>query len=126
MRLMRARSCSAPGSRELARLDDAALPRAFPGRDQARGPRPLSFATCLWRSEIPAVRNWRTRLVRLLDDASPLVRAMAVWAIAQLLPPSRVRECFGRDGRRSEAGCGCQGTMEGGPVVRGHFPSSAS
>ena len=28
--------------------------------------------------------------VRLLDDASPLVRAMAVWAVGRLLPPEAV------------------------------------
>jgi len=28
--------------------------------------------------------------VRLLDDASPLVRGMAVWAIGRLLPPETV------------------------------------
>ena len=28
---------------------------------------------------------------RLLGDASPLVRAMAVWALARLLPPDAVR-----------------------------------
>ncbi|MFL5024801.1 MAG: HEAT repeat domain-containing protein, partial [Microvirga sp.] len=28
--------------------------------------------------------------IRLLDDDSPLVRAMAVWALGRLLPPSAV------------------------------------
>ena len=59
--------------------------------------------------------------VALLDDASPLVRGMAVWAIAQLLPPSRVGRL--RSDGKSASRMRMSGTNGGAPHRSGTFPS---
>ena len=43
-----------------------------------------SCATCSSRSAIRAMRRLRAEAERLLDDASPLVRGAAVWALSRL------------------------------------------
>ena len=51
---------------------------------------------------------------RLLDDASPLVRAMAVWACARLLPQAVV------------AGLAAEHTQEADPAVREEWRQALS
>ena len=75
----------APPLAELARLDDAAFPRAVPRlADQAHRPRPLR-AQCADRHRQFGRAALAPEAERLLDDPSPLVRAMAVWALSQIL-----------------------------------------
>ena len=51
------------------------------------------------------------RAEALLSDASPLVRAMAVWALAQLMPPEYV-QFLRNTHERTEAGSGRASRME--------------
>jgi epoxyqueuosine reductase len=74
-----------PPLAELLALDDAAFRKRFAGTPVKRTGRDRVLRNALIAagnsgdaSLIPAVR-------RLLEDASPLVRAMAVWALAQLV-----------------------------------------
>jgi epoxyqueuosine reductase len=77
----------APLLAELAGLDDATFRRRFAGtaikrigRDRFMRNVAYALGNCSAReAALPAV-------VRLLDDASPLVRGAAVWALARLLP----------------------------------------
>jgi epoxyqueuosine reductase len=54
--------------------------------------------------------------VRLLDDPSPLVRAMAVWAAARLLPRDRVAE-LARNRVQDEADENVRGEWERGATL---------
>ena len=74
---------------ELARLDDAAFRKLFAGTPVKRTGR-----DCFVRNVLIAIGNsgdvgLAEEAVRLLDDASPLVRAMAVWAGSRLLSRER-------------------------------------
>ena len=75
----------APPLADLARLDDAAFRALFAGSaDQAHRARPLR-AQCADRHRQFGRRvASRREAERLLDDASPLVRGAAVWALARL------------------------------------------
>jgi epoxyqueuosine reductase len=84
---------SAPLLAELAALDDAAFRRLFSGSPVKRIGRDRFLRNVL----IAIGNSGEPRLVAvlrpLLDDASPLVRAMAVWALARLAGPSE----FGKE-----------------------------
>ncbi len=77
---------NAPPLAELARLDDAGVPRALrrQARSSASGAR-ASCATC----SIAIGNSGDAALAAVaperLDDEEPLVRGAAVWALAQLL-----------------------------------------
>jgi epoxyqueuosine reductase len=78
---------SAPRLADLARLDDATFRRVFAGSPIKRIGRDRFLRNVLIAlgnsgdpGQVPVTES-------LLDDASPLVRAMAVWALRQLLPP---------------------------------------
>ncbi|HMA16663.1 MAG TPA: tRNA epoxyqueuosine(34) reductase QueG [Kiloniellaceae bacterium] len=77
---------TAPRLRDLAGLDDAAFRQIFAGSPVKRVGRDR-----LLRNVMIAIGNSGDRSLapdaeRLLGDASPLVRAMAVWALWRLLP----------------------------------------
>jgi epoxyqueuosine reductase len=85
VRLQVREALRAPPLAELLALDDAAFRARFAGTPVKRTGRDRILRNALIaagnsgdRSLVPAVR-------RLLADASPLVRAMAVWALAQLV-----------------------------------------
>jgi epoxyqueuosine reductase len=76
---------AAPRLAELAALDDAGFREMFAGTAVKRTGRDrfvrnvlIALGNCGRREDADAVR-------RLLDDRSPLVRAMAVWALSRLL-----------------------------------------
>jgi epoxyqueuosine reductase len=76
--------------RELAQLDDPAFRARFAGTPVKRTGRDRFV-----RNVLIAIGNsgdvaLADEALRLLDDASPLVRAMAVWAIGRLLSPDAV------------------------------------
>ncbi|MBO1906633.1 tRNA epoxyqueuosine(34) reductase QueG [Microvirga sp. 3-52] len=76
--------------RELAQLDDPAFRVRFAGTPVKRTGRDRFI-----RNVLIAIGNsgdvaLADEALRLLDDASPLVRAMAVWAIGRLLSPDAV------------------------------------
>jgi epoxyqueuosine reductase len=87
----------APGLAELARLDDAAFRARF-----AKSPVKRIGRDRFVRNVLIAIGNSNDRALaaeaeRLLDDASPLVRGAAVWALSQLVE----REAF--EGRAAKA-----------------------
>jgi epoxyqueuosine reductase len=76
----------APRLADLARLDDAAFRKHFAGTPIKRTGRDRFIRNVLIAIGNSGDPGLADEAVRLLDDASPLVRAMAVWAVAQLLP----------------------------------------
>jgi len=77
---------NAPRLKDLLQLDDAAFRRVFAGSPIKRIGRDRfvrNLLIALGNSGAPAMAP---AAEVLLDDASPLVRAMAVWALARLLP----------------------------------------
>ncbi len=77
----------APRLAELASLDDAAFRRAFSGSPIKRTGRDRFVRNVLIAIGNSADRSLAPAAEQLLDDDSPLVRAMAVWALARLLDP---------------------------------------
>jgi epoxyqueuosine reductase len=79
----------APSLAELARLDDAAFRTLF-----AKSPVKRTGRDRFMRNVLIAIGNSGDAALaieakRRLDDASPLVRGAAVWALGRLLPPER-------------------------------------
>jgi epoxyqueuosine reductase len=82
-----------PRLADLARLDDTGFRTLFRGSAVKRTGRDRFV-----RNVVIAIGNSGDRelagvVEELLDDASPLVRAMAVWALAQLLDKARLHAC---------------------------------
>ncbi len=78
----------APALAELARLDDAAFRKRFAGSPIKRTGRDRfvrNVLIAIGNSGEPALA---AVALERLTDPSPLVRAMAVWALAQLAPPA--------------------------------------
>jgi epoxyqueuosine reductase len=85
-RLVQRDDLAAPSLAELAGLDDAAFRARFAGSPVKRAGRDRfvrNVLVAIGNSGTPALAR---EAVRLLDDPSPLVRAMAVWAAARLVP----------------------------------------
>jgi epoxyqueuosine reductase len=81
---------------ELARLDDAAFRERFAGTPIKRTGRDRFLRNVLiaiGNSGDPALA---AQAGAALDDASALVRAMAVWALARLSPPDTLRDLASR------------------------------
>lgn len=75
---------------DLARLDDPAFRARFSGTPIKRTGRDRFVRNVLVAIGNSGDAGLAEEAARLLDDASPLVRAMAVWALARLLPPEAV------------------------------------
>ena len=75
-----------PGLDELAALDDAAFRKLFVGSPVKRVGRDRFVRNVLIAIGNSGNADFIPVAERLLYDASPLVRAMAVWALAQLMP----------------------------------------
>ncbi len=78
---------AAPALADLVRLDDAAFRKLFSGSPIKRLGRDRFVRNVLIAIGNSGERPLATQAERLLDDNSPLVRAMAVWALRQLLDP---------------------------------------
>ena len=91
-RLAQRDDLAAPPLAELARLDEAAFRARFAGTPIKRTGRDRFVRNVLIAIGNSGAAALAAEAVRLLDDASPLVRGMAVWAAAQLLPPERIAE----------------------------------
>ncbi|HEY7662279.1 MAG TPA: tRNA epoxyqueuosine(34) reductase QueG [Xanthobacteraceae bacterium] len=81
-----------PGLAELARLDDAAFRRLF-----SKSPVKRTGRDRFVRNVLIAIGNsgdaaLAAAALRLVADASPLVRGAAVWALGRLLPRARLAE----------------------------------
>ena len=88
-RLAQREEFAAPALAELARLDDAAFRKRFAGTPIKRTGRDRFVRNILIAIGNSGEKVLAKEAVRLLDDPSPLVRAMAVWAAARLLPLER-------------------------------------
>ena len=75
-----------PGLAELSRLDDTGFRARFSGSPIKRTGRDRLVRNVLIAIGNSGAPELAAEACRLLDDASPLVRAMAVWALARLLP----------------------------------------
>ncbi len=76
----------APALADLARLEDAAFREVFAGSPIKRLGRDRMVRNVLIAIGNSGQPSLAVEAERLLPDPSPLVRAMAVWALAQLLP----------------------------------------
>ena len=95
-RLAQREEFAAPPLAELARLDDAAFRARFAGTPVKRTGRDRfvrNVLIAIGNSGEPALA---AEAVRLLDDESPLVRGMAVWAASRLLPVDGVADLAAR------------------------------
>ncbi|MBD2745324.1 tRNA epoxyqueuosine(34) reductase QueG [Microvirga sp. BT688] len=72
---------------DLARLDDPAFRTRFAGTPIKRTGRDRFIRNVLIAIGNAGDASLAEEAERLLDDASPLVRAMAVWTLGRLLPP---------------------------------------
>ncbi|MDN3627087.1 tRNA epoxyqueuosine(34) reductase QueG [Methylobacterium isbiliense] len=85
-RLAAREDLAAPPLRDLARLDDAAFRARFAGTPIKRTGRDRFLRNVLIAIGNSGDRTLVPDAVRLLDDPAPLVRGMAVWALARLAP----------------------------------------
>jgi epoxyqueuosine reductase len=89
-RLMQRDDLAALPLGELARLDDPAFRLKFSGTPIKRTGRDRFVRNVLIAIGNSGEPGLADEALRLLDDPSPLVRAMAVWALARLLPPESI------------------------------------
>ena len=102
MKLQARADLLAPDLRELADLDDAGFRRRFAGSPVKRIGRDRFVRNVLVAIGNSGDAALSSPAEARLDDASPLVRGMAVWALARLVPVERLREVAG-DLPRDEA-----------------------
>jgi epoxyqueuosine reductase len=86
-RLRQRDDLAAPPLADLARLDDAAFRQRFAGTPIKRTGRDRFVRNVLIAIGNSGDPGLAGEAVRLMGDASPLVRAMAVWAAGRLLAP---------------------------------------
>ncbi len=89
-RLMQRDDLAALPLGELARLDDPAFRAKFSGTPIKRTGRDRFVRNVLIAIGNSGDPGLAEEALRLLDDSSPLVRAMAVWALGRLLPPESI------------------------------------
>jgi epoxyqueuosine reductase len=82
-------STDSPPLAELLALDDAAFRKRFAGTPVKRTGRDRVLRNALIAAGNSADASLMPAVERLLGDASPLVRAMAVWALARLAEPEQ-------------------------------------
>ena len=113
---------TAPRLADLAALDDAAFRRLFAGSPVKRTGRDRFVRNVLIAIANSGLPELTTAARARLDDPSPLVRAMAVWALARLDPDTFERE---REKRRSEE-TDAAVLEEWETGTAGQFPTAAS
>ena len=85
-------SADNPPLAELLQLDDAAFRARFAGSPIKRTGRDRFVRNCLIAAGNSGDPTLLNGVERLLEDGSPLVRAMAVWALCELADPVRVKQ----------------------------------
>ena len=111
----------APHLAELAELDDASFRARFSGSPIKRIGRDRFVRNVLIAIGNSGARDLAALALRRLDDASPLVRAMAVWALERLVPPGEFARLAGSHAaRESDPGVRAEWAAAGdGQVVPG-------
>ena len=121
-------NCARRRLRELARLDDAAFRALFSKSPVKRIGRDRFIRNVLIAIGNADDASLAAEAERLLDDASPLVRGAAVWALAQLVERERFEalaakamgarrmKMFARSGGKPPSSCPAKA---GHPVRRG-------
>src|SRR6185503_10667950 len=107
-RLAALAGADSPPLSELLALDNAAFRRRFAGTPVKRTGRDRVMRNALIAAGNSGDAGLVPAVERLLDDASPLVRAMAVWALQRLAEPEAWGEARRRRARRGRA-CGMGG-----------------
>ena len=96
---------AAPPLTEFLGLDDTAFRLRFPGSAVKRIGRDRFMRNVLIVAGNSSDRQLAPRIRELLDDASPLVRAMAVWALSRLMSEDRFNALkSARAGNETDAG----------------------
>jgi epoxyqueuosine reductase len=92
-------ACANPPLAELLRLDDAAFRARFRGTPIKRTGRDRFLRNVLIAAGNSGDASLSPLVEARLDDSSPLVRAMAVWALARLAPLrfNALRAAYGND-----------------------------
>ncbi len=94
-----------PALRELVAMDDAAFRARFAGTPVKRTGRHRVVRNALVAAGNSGDEGLVTPIARCLDDASPLVRGMAVWALARLAGREQVAmEAIGRVSAETDPG----------------------
>jgi epoxyqueuosine reductase len=93
---------SAPRLADLARLDDAAFRQVFSGSPVKRVGRDRFVRNVLIAIGNSGDETLATVAEERLEDASPLVRAMAVWALARLRPAAIAALRSGRQAQETD------------------------
>ncbi|HAM46267.1 MAG TPA: epoxyqueuosine reductase, partial [Alphaproteobacteria bacterium] len=89
-------SADNPHLGELLELDDVAFRARFAGSPIKRTGRDRFVRNCLIAAGNSGDRALLGAVVRLLEDRSPLVRAMAVWAVGQLADAAQITKLSAR------------------------------
>ena len=88
----------APALNDLAALDDAGFRKLFAGSPVKRIGRDRFLRNVLIAMGNSGEPSFAETVRTRLDDASPLVRAMAVWSLARLCDAGQLAECAARYG----------------------------
>ncbi len=96
MELRQRAELAAPALAELAQLDDAAFREKFSGSPVKRTGRDRFVRNVMIAIGNSGDASLAAIAEARLDDSSPLVRAMAVWALQRLSPAGRFGECRAR------------------------------
>ena len=117
----RAHELRAPSLAELARLDDAAFRALFSKSPVKRIGRDRFVRNVLIAIGNADDASLALEAERLLDDASPLVRGAAVWALSQLLARDRFEALAAKAmGREADETCVRSGSLAVAPLPDPH------
>jgi epoxyqueuosine reductase len=106
---------TAPRLADLAELDDASFRQVFAGTALKRLGRDRFVRNVLIALGNSGRRDLAPVAEARLDDTSPLVRAMAIWALARLLPPATFAELENRQRpREGDPAVGAEWDNHGG------------
>ena len=103
MKLMAREELKTPAIADLLALDDAGFRAHFSGSPVKRIGRDRFVRNALIAAGNSGDRSLVPACIRLADDAAPVVRAMAAWALFRLMTPSEFRQFAAGRGDDAEA-----------------------